>query len=100
MNVILLGDLSRDRHSKQKFLQPGQSSISGLSLRTNQKTSHLYVATTSSVMTYTIISKDKEQLAQLDTVGCSPGCFAFADSKQGQHFMIARNDASYYNILH
>ena len=89
------GDLSRDRHSKQKFLQHGQSSISGLSLRTNQKTSHLYVATTESVLTYTIISKDKEQFTQLDNaVGCSSGCFAFADSKQGQHFMIARNDAS------
>lgn len=56
--------------------------------------SHLYVATLSTVVMYTIVSKDKEQFSQLDTVGCSPGCFAFADSKQGQHFMIARNDAS------
>ncbi len=91
----MAGDLSRDRHSKQKFLQPGSSSITGLSLRTAQKISHLYVATTSAVLTYTITSKDKEQLIPLDSVGCSTGCFAFADSKQGQgHFMTARNDVS------
>jgi len=48
---------------------------------------------------YTIPSKDKEQLVNLDSVGCSPGCYAFADSKQGQHFMIARNDVSYIKEL-
>uniref|UniRef100_A0A0N8EAX1 Vacuolar protein sorting-associated protein n=1 Tax=Daphnia magna TaxID=35525 RepID=A0A0N8EAX1_9CRUS len=93
--VLYRGDLSRERHSKQKFLQAGTSLISGLCLRTTQKMSHLYVATLSTVVMYTIVSKDKEQFSQLDTVGCSPGCFAFADSKQGQHFMIARNDAVY-----
>lgn len=68
--------------------------ISGLALRTTQKVSHLHVASSSAIFTYTILSKDKEQLVQLDSVGCSPGCFASADSKQGQNFMIARNDVS------
>ena len=87
--------MSRDRHSKQKYLQPGSSAISGLSLQSTQKMSNLYVATSSTVLTYTIISKDKELLVPLDSVGCSTGCFAFADSKQSQQFMIARNDVSY-----
>lgn len=89
-----VGDLTRERHSRQKFLHTGSGLVSGLSLRTTQKMSHLYVATTSAVLTYAIVSKDKEQLTQLDSVGCSPGCFTFSDSKQNQHFMIARNDAS------
>ena len=90
--MVSIGDLSRERHSKQKFIQPGTNTIAGLSLRTIQKISQLFVATSSAVLIYTIVSKDKEVVVPLDSVGCSPGCFVYGDSKQGPNFMIARND--------
>lgn len=54
--------------------------------------SHLFVASRSSVMVYTVGSSGKERGVAMDEAisGCKPNCAVMAD----QQFVVARNDVS------
>ena len=92
--IILRGDITRDRGTKQKMLlRPSNSpsssrtyappctpdshssSISGLSFKSSGRTSWLYVATTNQILVFNLTGNNKESATQLDNIGCPIGMY-------------------------
>ena len=90
--ILLRGDITRDRGTKQKMLlNPSQSpqggrsqtlsgsqesnvpSISGISFKSSGRSSWLYVATTNQIFVYNLSTRDKEVKTPLDNIGCPTG---------------------------
>ena len=90
--ILLRGDITRDRGTKQKILlRPSNSpsssrsqalpntsesnnpSISGISFKSSGRTSWLYVATTNQILVFNLSGRDKEAATQLDNIGCPIG---------------------------
>ncbi|XP_046752959.1 vacuolar protein sorting-associated protein 11 homolog isoform X2 [Diprion similis] len=93
--MLYRGDLTRERKNKIRILKDSNTPVTGLAIRSTGKQTHMFVATTTSVFLYNITVKDKEYKTSLDNMGCSRKCSVLADSSQGSHFMIGRNDAVY-----
>ncbi|XP_046491290.1 vacuolar protein sorting-associated protein 11 homolog isoform X2 [Neodiprion pinetum] len=93
--MLYRGDLTRERKNKIRILKDSNTPVTGLAIRSTGKQTHMFVATTTSVFLYNITVKDKEYKTSLDNMGCSRKCSVLADSTQGSHFMIGRNDAVY-----
>ena len=88
--LLLRGDITRDRGTKQKLLLEGSSTlqgsrggssresdnksgISGISFKSSSRISWLYVATTDRIMVFNVSTRDKEIATQLDNIGCPSG---------------------------
>ena len=114
--LLLRGDITRDRGTKQKILLEslqGQQrnniqnssvsktspSISGLSFKSSSRVSWLYVATTDQILVFNLSAKDKESANQLDNIGCPTGLSVRVDTLSDTHFITGRNDAVYFYSL-
>lgn len=94
--VLYRGDITRDRSSKPKVLRDGgMQPVSGLAFSSTSKLMYLFVATTSSVFSYNITIKDKEEKIDLDKKGCESHCSTSSESTHDPQFMIGREDAVY-----
>ena len=86
--LLLRGDITRDRGTKQKILLDAskppsktqshdtdisKSSISGVSFKSSSRTSWLYVATTDEILLFDLSVRDRELLKRLDNIGCPKG---------------------------
>ena len=97
--LLLRGDVTRDRGTKQKVLLDGSSSsitslpknssgssgtsllrrddsspsVSGLAFKSASRISWLYVATTEKIIAFNVSIRDKESCLQLDNIGCPEG---------------------------
>ena len=88
--LLLRGDITRDRGTKQKVLLEasqhvlgvrtansnvaGKSPcISGISFKSSSRTSWLYVATTDQILVFNLSARDREVATELDNIGCPTG---------------------------
>ncbi|XP_031570001.1 vacuolar protein sorting-associated protein 11 homolog [Actinia tenebrosa] len=92
--VVYRGDITRDRHSKQRMIHQDKHPVTGLSYRQTTGSTILFVVTTDTVISYNLSSKDFKEV--LDTHGCSLRCSALSDLSQEQQIIIARNEALYF----
>ncbi|XP_026290082.1 vacuolar protein sorting-associated protein 11 homolog [Frankliniella occidentalis] len=94
--LLYRGDIARDRLSKHKVLRDGgMLPVTGLAFRSTAKQTFLFVATVSSVFSYNITTKDKEEKIDLDKEGCERNCSTSTESTHDGQFMIGREDAVY-----
>ncbi|XKL60972.1 hypothetical protein PGB90_008029 [Kerria lacca] len=94
--ILYRGNITRDRVLKQKLLRNESDPITGLAFKITSKRSHLFVATTGSILQYNITVKDKEEEILLDPdKGCAIGCSVLADTIQDFPFMVAKSNAIY-----
>ncbi|CAM1311822.1 VPS11 (predicted), partial [Pycnogonum litorale] len=94
--VLYKGDVTRDRHSKPKLLNPASSGITGLAFRNVGRTQTLFVVTTDCVMSYNLSMKDWESKLVLDDRGCLTRCVTMSDSKEDNQLITGRKDALYF----
>ncbi len=100
--ILHRGDVRRERGSRQKVLIDGggragaapSEKISGMTFRSTNKATLLYVATERSVKCF-CLSDRAETCVTLDNVGCSPGLAIPAENMQDTHFVTGRQDAVY-----
>lgn len=50
--ILIRGDLSKDKTTKQKVIYEGEEPITGLGFREQTKSTILFIVTTSSIMSY------------------------------------------------
>ncbi|XP_034252535.1 vacuolar protein sorting-associated protein 11 homolog [Thrips palmi] len=94
--LLYRGDIARDRLSKQKLLRDGgMQPVTGMAFRSTAKQTFLFVATTSSIFSYNVTLKDKEEKIDLDKEGCEKYCSTSTESTHDGQFMIGREDAVY-----
>ncbi|XP_032237087.2 vacuolar protein sorting-associated protein 11 homolog isoform X2 [Nematostella vectensis] len=92
--VVYKGDITRDRHSKQRLIHQDKHPITGLGYRQTGASTILFVVTQETLLSYNLSSKDHREL--LDTHGCSLNCAVVSDISQEQQFVVARNEALYF----
>ncbi|XP_075211222.1 vacuolar protein sorting-associated protein 11 homolog [Lycorma delicatula] len=68
--LLYRGDIRRERTSKQKLLQEGKQSITGLAFRVTDKCTYLFVVTLISVEFYDVTHKDREVKPEYPDLGC------------------------------
>lgn len=96
--MLIRGDITRERQSKQRSLQLGTQPITALGFRTSTdgKQMHLFVTTVKKVFSINVNVKDKEVELELDEHGCPAHCAVVSDAKQDHHFVVARREAIYF----
>ncbi|KAK3753540.1 hypothetical protein QZH41_018510 [Actinostola sp. cb2023] len=92
--VVYRGDVTRDRHSKQRLIHQDRHPITGLSYKQTASSTILFVVTSESVLSYNVSAKDYKEM--LDTQGCAKHCSVLSDSSQEQQIIVARNEALYF----
>lgn len=104
-NILLIrGDITRERHSKQKVLKCSSSAITSMDFRNNSQsqTSHkqifLFVTSTKEIISYNLTTRDKEERIVLDNFGCDVRCACLKnDPKQSDTlYVVGRKDAIYF----
>ena len=98
--VLHRGDVTKDsRSNKVKVLLEQGNSISGMSIRTTESGTYLYVASSEDVVMFNVSVKDRETRVVLDTVGCVKGlCVSPLSFNSETHFVTGQQDAVYcYN---
>ena len=97
--VLYRGDVTRDRGHKSKVLFEKGQSVSGLSIRTVETGTYLYIATTDEVFVYNITVRDREIKTVLDRKGCTRGlCVSPQNFNSDTHFVTGQQDGVYcYN---
>ncbi|KAJ8096870.1 hypothetical protein POJ06DRAFT_45500 [Lipomyces tetrasporus] len=95
-NVILVrGDLLNDKGLKQKVIFESSDPVTGLAFYEASKTSLLYIATTTRILTIFTSGKSQGLPARvLEDKGCGSGCMAL--KKPTGEILVARDDAIYF----
>ena len=102
--LIIRGDITREKNSKQKVIKSSQCAITGLEFHNNaQKQSSskqiiLFVTTLNEIFSYNLTTKEKETKINLESFGCEVGCSCLKnDPKQMESlFIVGRKDAIYF----
>ncbi|KAI7892158.1 uncharacterized protein EV154DRAFT_543373 [Mucor mucedo] len=89
--ILIRGDLSKDKTTKQKVIYEGQEPITGLGFREQTKSTILFIVTTSSIMSYNTTAV-KPAITILDEQGCGLGCAVMNDA---QEMVVGRDEAIY-----
>ncbi|KAI7865362.1 hypothetical protein BDF14DRAFT_1826351 [Spinellus fusiger] len=89
--ILIRGDLSKDRTTKQKVIYEREEPITGLGFREQTKSTLLFMVTTNSIMSYNTTAK-VPILTTLDEQGCGLGCAVMSDS---QEMVVGRDEAVY-----
>ncbi|XP_064597137.1 vacuolar protein sorting-associated protein 11 homolog [Liolophura sinensis] len=92
--VLLKGDVTRDRHSKQRVAYETNKPITGVHFKSMGKSVILFAITESSVMTINVTASD--QKTELDKIGCAQGCSVMSDISQENQLVVGRQDAVYF----
>ncbi|TPX44023.1 hypothetical protein SeMB42_g03800 [Synchytrium endobioticum] len=91
--ILVRGDISRDRFTKQKIIHEGSECITGLGFREDGKSTVLFIATLAKVLTCLTSNKDIKQI--LDEHGCDVGCAILTTTEENQEMVIGRREAVY-----
>lgn len=59
--ILCSGNITKDRFLKQELLRDESDPITGLAFKTTSKYSHIFVATTESILQYNVTVKDKKR---------------------------------------
>ncbi|KAG0185380.1 hypothetical protein DFQ28_009464 [Apophysomyces sp. BC1034] len=89
--ILIRGDLSKDRTTKQKVIYEGGEPITGLGFREQTKSTILFIVTTNSIMSYNTTAK-QPTITTLDEQGCGLGCAVMSDA---QEMVVGRDEAIY-----
>ncbi|KAI9486357.1 MAG: hypothetical protein EXX96DRAFT_40431 [Benjaminiella poitrasii] len=89
--ILIRGDLSKDKTTKQKVIYEGEEPITGLGFREQTKSTILFIVTTSNIMSYNTTSV-KPTVTTLDEQGCGLGCAVMNDQ---QEMVVGRDEAIY-----
>ncbi|CEP09879.1 hypothetical protein [Parasitella parasitica] len=89
--ILIRGDLSKDKTTKQKVIYEGEEPITGLGFREQTKSTILFIVTTSSIMSYNTTAV-KPSVTVLDEQGCGLGCAVMNDQ---QEMVVGRDEAIY-----
>ncbi|KAF7729543.1 hypothetical protein EC973_004217 [Apophysomyces ossiformis] len=89
--ILIRGDLSKDRTTKQKVIYEGGEPITGLGFREQTKSTILFIVTTNSIMSYNTTAK-QPAITTLDEQGCGLGCAVMSDA---QEMVVGRDEAIY-----
>ncbi|TPX36028.1 hypothetical protein SmJEL517_g01773 [Synchytrium microbalum] len=92
--ILVRGDISRDRFTKQKTIHEGSECITGLGFREDGKSTTLYIITLAKVLTCITSNKDIKQT--LDEHGCDVGCAILTNTDDNQEMVIGRREAVYF----
>jgi len=92
--LLIRGDISRDRFTKQKVIHKGNSPVTGLGFRDQLKSVYLFVVTTDTIDCYTTLGK--EQKEELEPIGCEFGCATI--SEPDQEMILGRFEAVYFYV--
>ncbi|KAK2192568.1 hypothetical protein NP493_28g12051 [Ridgeia piscesae] len=93
--VLFKGDVTKERHSKQRVIHEGPHPITGLAFKSQSHSSVLFVSTEHAVMSFTVHTKSKDvTMCVLDSHGCRLRCCT--DSTLESQFVIGRRDAVYF----
>ncbi|KAJ3078590.1 Vacuolar protein sorting-associated protein 11 [Quaeritorhiza haematococci] len=87
--ILVRGDISRDRFTKQKVIHEGSACI------TEGKTTTLYIVTLAKILSCVTSSKEVTTTT-LDDQGCDFGCAIATPQEQNQEMVIARKEAIYF----
>eukprot|EP00732_Lithocolla_globosa_P001976 Lithocolla_globosa_v1_NODE_1146_length_2839_cov_36.775503.p1 type:complete len:487 gc:universal NODE_1146_length_2839_cov_36.775503:1283-2743(+) len=91
--LLIRGDISRDRFTKQKILTKEKHPITALGFREQGKNVYLFVVTTDSTACY--LTSGKEQYELLDEhQGCELGCGVLSDPEQD--IILGKKEAVYF----
>ncbi|XP_071804394.1 vacuolar protein sorting-associated protein 11 homolog [Asterias amurensis] len=93
--TLVRGDVTRDRHNKFKTIFQDKTPITGLAFRHSQRSNVLFVATETSVSSFSLSGKDSHREV-LDLHGCPIHCAVMSDTTQFNQFVIGREDAVYF----
>ncbi|OAC97684.1 hypothetical protein MUCCIDRAFT_154612 [Mucor lusitanicus CBS 277.49] len=89
--ILIRGDLSKDKTTKQKVIYEGEEPITGLGFREQTKSTILFIVTTSNIMSYNTTAV-KPAVTILDEQGCGLGCAVMNDQ---QEMVVGRDEAIY-----
>lgn len=92
--IIIKGDVTNARHSKQRTIHEDKYPITGLAYKQLGSKIILFVTTTETVMSFNLTAKDHKEL--LDEFGTGLNCSAISDVSQENQFVIANYDALYF----
>ncbi|KAK9481024.1 hypothetical protein V1514DRAFT_65848 [Lipomyces japonicus] len=93
--IFIRGDFVHDKNIKQKVYFESDSPITGLGFYEASKTSILYVATNTQLLTFYTTGKNLGHQARvLEDKGCTVGCFAL--KKSTGEIIVARDDGIYF----
>ncbi|RUS22924.1 hypothetical protein BC937DRAFT_94921 [Endogone sp. FLAS-F59071] len=91
--ILIRGDISRDRTTKQKIIHEGEEPVTGLGFRENMKSVILFIVTTNKIMSYNTMSP-KPNVTILDEQGCGLGCAVMSDATS--EMIVGRDEAIYF----
>ncbi|XP_074656340.1 vacuolar protein sorting-associated protein 11 homolog [Tubulanus polymorphus] len=96
--VLFKGDVTKERHSKQRLVHEGQHRITGIAIRMVGNSPIVFLSTEHVTMAITVGAKDKDKdkKAILDRHGCAMKCSVQTDVTLDHQFVIGRNDAVYF----
>ncbi|ELT88573.1 hypothetical protein CAPTEDRAFT_218778 [Capitella teleta] len=94
--VLFKGDVTRERHSKQKVIYEGRQPITGLAFKMSSKNTVLFATTKAEVMSFSILAKEKSRKTALDQHGCPAHCSVLTDITQDNQFVIGSEEAVYF----
>ncbi|XP_013381879.1 vacuolar protein sorting-associated protein 11 homolog [Lingula anatina] len=94
--VLFRGDVTRDRHSKQRTIHDGPHPITGLSFKSSGRQTILFVVTEHVTMAMNLSAKDKDTKEVLDQHGCKLRCSIMSDMTQDNQLVLGRQDAVYF----
>ncbi|PVD32476.1 hypothetical protein C0Q70_07915 [Pomacea canaliculata] len=92
--ILYKGDVTRDRHSKQRVVFENARPITGLSFKSGTKEVFLFVVTETAVVSINVTNKDTRN--QLEQFGASRGNVVMSDNSQDYQLVIGRQDAVYF----
>ncbi|CAG8559847.1 5223_t:CDS:10 [Funneliformis caledonium] len=90
--VLIKGDLSRDRYTKQKVIHESDEPVTGLGFKEHNKTIILFIVTTNNVLT--CITTSRNSLNVIDDQGCALGCAVISDTTH--EMVVAKDEAIYF----
>ncbi|XP_068706072.1 vacuolar protein sorting-associated protein 11 homolog isoform X2 [Montipora foliosa] len=95
--MVYKGDITRDRHTKQRIVHQDKHPVTGLALKQTSDSVILFVVTTEAVLSYNLSAKDRREV--LDAHGCELRCSVMSDASQENQFIVARKEALYFYQL-
>ncbi|ORY06607.1 vacuolar protein sorting-associated protein 11 [Basidiobolus meristosporus CBS 931.73] len=90
--ILIRGDISRDRYTKQKVIHECPEPITGLEFREEGKTVILFIVTTNQIVSCNTTSKEIKQV--LDEHGASLGCSTLSEPEND--LIVGRDEAIYF----
>ncbi|KAG9302922.1 hypothetical protein G9A89_022339 [Geosiphon pyriformis] len=90
--ILIKGDISRDRYTKQRIVHDSDEPITGLGFREESRSIILFIVTINKILTYNTTGRSPPAI--IDEQGCDLGCAIMSDVTHDM--VIARDEAIYF----